>query len=83
MDIITAMKVNKEEKLAVIIKKSRKLAGLTQSELAKKAGVGKTLIFNLEHGSLNVSFENLLKVLKVLNIKIDYLLPFQSIEDEN
>ena len=64
--------------LADILKKTRKLSGLSQLELAKKAGVGKTLIFNLEKGSVKISFENLLKVFKVLNIKIDFKLPFDS-----
>lgn len=59
-----------------LIRLTRKAAGLSQIELAERAGVGKTLIFNLEKGSTHVSFENLLKVLKVLNIQIEYKLPF-------
>ena len=73
---------NSFQNLAIKIKKTRKLAGLSQLELAQKAGVGKTLIFNLEHGSLKLSFENLLKVLKILNIQIEYKLPFDSSETE-
>lgn len=69
------VKTNNKE-LASIIRNTRKTAGLSQLELASLAKVGKTLIFNLEKGSTKVSFENLLKVLKVLNIKIEYKLPF-------
>lgn len=56
--------------LANLIKSNRKSAGLSQLELAELAGVGKTLVFNLEKGQVNVQFENLLRILRVLNIKI-------------
>jgi len=59
-----------EKTLANLIKSGRKKAGLSQLELAELAGVGKTLVFNLEKGQVNVQFENLLKILRVLNIKI-------------
>lgn len=59
-----------EKNLSNLIKSSRKEAGLSQLELAELAGVGKTLVFNIENGQTNVHFENLLKVLRVLNIKI-------------
>lgn len=48
----------------------RKKSGLTQQELAKLAGVGKTLVFDLEHGKASVQLDTLLKILKVLNIKL-------------
>lgn len=56
--------------LSEAIKSNRKRAGLSQLELAELAGVGKTLVFNIENGRINVQLENLLKVLNVLNIKI-------------
>ncbi len=59
-----------EKTLANLIKSSRKKSGLSQLELAELAGVGKTLVFNLEKGQANAQFENLLKILRVLNIKI-------------
>jgi HTH-type transcriptional regulator/antitoxin HipB len=57
-------------KLAQIIRNHRKKSGLNQLELAKLAGIGKTQIFDLEHGKKTVQLDTLLKVLKVLNIRI-------------
>lgn len=78
------MTVNIKDKpgLATAIRETRKLAGMSQLELAERAGVGKTLVFNLEKGSTQVTFENLLKVLKVLNIKLTFKLPFESGNEE-
>ena len=67
---ITAMAVNKLN-LAVTIRQTRKLADLSQNDLAECAGVGKTLIFNLEKGHQNVSLENLIKIFDVLNIEFE------------
>jgi len=57
-------------KLAHLIRIHRKAAGLTQAELAKLAGVGKTVVFDLEHGKQSVRLDTLIAVLKPLNIKL-------------
>jgi HTH-type transcriptional regulator/antitoxin HipB len=46
------------------------LSGLSQSQLAKLAGVGKTVIFDIEHGKESVQLDTVKKVLDVLNIKV-------------
>jgi HTH-type transcriptional regulator/antitoxin HipB len=61
--------------LSKIIKATRKKANISQLELAELSGVGKTLIFNLEKGHTQIQFDNLLKILKVLNIKLQIELP--------
>jgi len=53
-----------------IVRCHRRLSGLSQTELAKLAGVGKTVIFDVEHGKESVQFDTLKKVLGALNIKI-------------
>ena len=53
-----------------IVRQHRRLSGLSQSELAKLAGVGKTVIFDIEHGKESVQFDTLKKVLGALNIQI-------------
>ena len=56
--------------LKSIIKDHRRLSGLSQAELAKLAGVGKTVIYDIEHGKETVQFDTLMKVLAALNIKL-------------
>mgnify|MGYP000134327669 FL=1 len=68
---ITVMTVNLNDKnLSEIIKSARKKAGISQIQLAELAGVGKTLIFNIENGRINAQFEKLLKIFRVLNLKL-------------
>jgi y4mF family transcriptional regulator len=53
----------------------RKLSGLTQLELARLAGVGKTVVFDIEKGKETIQLNTLLKILTVLNIKIIFETP--------
>ncbi len=48
----------------------RKAAGLSRVRLAELAGVGKTVIYDIEKGKESVQLDTLRKILKVLNIKI-------------
>ncbi len=56
--------------LANIIRRHRKLSGLSQLQLAELAGVGKTVIYDIEKGKVSVKLDTLRKILKVLNIKV-------------
>jgi HTH-type transcriptional regulator / antitoxin HipB len=58
-----------------IVKKHRRMSGLSQAELAKLAGVGKTVVFDLEHGKQSVRYDTLMKILSVLNITISFNSP--------
>ena len=64
--------------LGTFIKEHRKKAGLTQIELANLAGVGKTTVFDIEKNKETVRWNNLLAVLKVLNIKIEFKSPINK-----
>ncbi|MCP9490149.1 MAG: helix-turn-helix domain-containing protein [Solirubrobacteraceae bacterium MAG38_C4-C5] len=46
----------------------RKLRGLTQMQLAERAGVTHTTLRRLEHGQGGVSVENLLRILRALGV---------------
>jgi y4mF family transcriptional regulator len=70
--------------LAEIIKKHRKAAGLSQLQLAEMAGVGKTVVFDLEKGKETIQLDTLRKILFVLNIKVQLTSPLmnQILNDE-
>ncbi len=46
----------------------RKKSGLTQKQLAEIAGVGKSVIFDIEKGKKTVQLDTILKILGALNI---------------
>lgn len=53
-----------------VVRYHRKKSGLTQKELADLAGIGKTAVFDIEHGKPTVQMETLLNVFHVLNITL-------------
>lgn len=61
--------------LAQLIQGHRKKATLTQAQLAQLAGVGKTVVWDLEHGKESVQWDTLQKILRVLNITIEWRSP--------
>jgi len=74
--IFTAMMVNIE--LNEIILYHRKQAKLTRIELAELAGVGKTVIYDIENGKKTVKWSTMLTILEALNIKIDLISPLMD-----
>ncbi len=61
-----------------LIRFYRKQSGLSQKEIAKIAGIGKTALFDIEKGKKTVQINTLLKVLDVLNIKLKFETPFPA-----
>ena len=61
--------------LGALVKDHLKKAGLTQLELANLAGVGKTTVFDIEKNKETVRWNNLMAVLQVLNIKVEFKSP--------
>lgn len=66
------------QKLAKIVLHHRKAAGLSQLALADLAGVGKTVVFDIEHGKTTIRLDTLLKVLHALNIQISFTTPLKD-----
>ena len=64
------------EEIAQVVRHCRKQSGLSQAELAKLAGTGKTVVFDIEHGKETVQLNSLLKILEVLNIRMRLETPF-------
>jgi len=56
------------------IKKKRLEMGMTQAELAEKAGLSNVHISHLETGSSTVSLESLVNICKALETTPDYIL---------
>ena len=69
--------------IAAIIRFHRKKSGLTQAGLARLAGLGKTVIFDIENGKLSVRLDTLLKVMHILNIKMEFQSPLMALFWEN
>lgn len=61
----------------------RKQSGLSQRELARLAGVGKTVIYDIEKGKASIRLHTLLKVLNILNIQMKFKTPYPQIKDNN
>ena len=61
-----------------IVRFHRKRAGLSQKELADLAGVGKTVIFDIEKGKETVKLITLMKVLDTLNIRMEFNSPLMN-----
>ena len=69
-------------KMNEIVLFHRKKSGLTRNQLADLAGVGKTVIYDIEKGKVTIRFSTLQKVLKALNIKIAFTSPLMGVIDE-
>ena len=52
----------------------RKLAGLTQSEVAERAGLSMRTYADIERGSVNMRIETILRICEVLHITPDEIL---------
>jgi len=66
-------------RLGEMVRFHRKIARLSQSELAKLSGVGKTAIFDIEQGKATVRLSTLIKVLNSLNIEVKFTGPLMSL----
>jgi len=67
-----------ESNLSILVRLHRKRSGLTQAALARLAGVGKSAVFDIEHGKLTVQWITVLKVLAVLNIQLELRPPSEE-----
>lgn len=69
-------------KISEIVLFHRKKSGLSRNQLADLAGVGKTIIYDIEKGKETIRFSSLQKVLKALNIKITFTSPLMEALNE-
>jgi transcriptional regulator with XRE-family HTH domain len=71
------------QELAIVIKMHRKAARLSRAQLADMAGVGKTVIYDIEKGKETIQVDTLRKILKALNIKIELSSPLMNNLENN
>jgi len=64
-----------ERSIAEIVRLHRKRSGLTRNQLADIAGVGKTVIYDIEAGKETIRFATMKKIMNVLNIKVIFKSP--------
>ncbi len=69
-------------KMSEIVLFHRKKSGLSRNQLVDLAGVGKTVIYDIEKGKETIRFLTLQKVLKALNIKITFTSPLMEVLNE-
>jgi y4mF family transcriptional regulator len=66
------------QNLGRIVRYHRDRAGLSRKHLAAIAGVGKTVIYDIEHGKETVQLRSLLRVLQALNISMQVESPLME-----
>jgi len=69
------MNVKKIFEIGRLVKEHRKMARLTQKQLAEFAGIGKTAVFDIEHDKATVQMQTILRVFDVLNIEMKLIPP--------
>lgn len=71
-----------DDKISEIVLFHRKKSGLSRNQLADLAGVGKTVIYDIEKGKETIRFSTLQKVLGALNIKMIFTSPLMEVFNE-
>ena len=77
------IKTQHHDFLGQLIRFHRRKTGLSMNELADLAGVGKTVVFDIEHGKETIRFSTLKKILNILNISILLESPLMQHYTEN
>lgn len=62
------------EKFGEKVREERHKLGLSQEELASRAGVHRTYIGMIERAEKNITLENIEKIAKALNIPLDKIM---------
>ena len=74
--------INSVEELGGVVRYHRKQANLSRVALAEIAGVGKTVIYDVEKGKTTIQLNTLLKIFHVLNISFHMNSPLMPLYKE-
>lgn len=64
--------------LGAVIRYHRKKAGLSRADVCRLAEVGKTTLYDLEHGKTAVRLDTVLRVLRTLNVRLEWTSPLKD-----
>ena len=64
--------------IGAVVRYHRRRSGLSQSELAALAGIGKTSVFDIENGKQTVRLATLMAALRALNIALTLTSPLMA-----
>ena len=73
LSILAPIVVRSDDQLANAIKRLRKMQGLSQAELAKKAGVTQPTVSRIEQGSKAAEVGTIFLLLSALNIDLQVI----------
>lgn len=65
-----------QEKFGQNLRKARTKAGLTQEQLAERAGLHVNYYARVERGEENPTYQTIEKIVKALNVKSSTVMPF-------
>ena len=71
-----------KKEIPELVRMHRKKSSLSQAALAELAGVGKTVIFDLEHGKMTIQMDTLVRILSALNIEMRFSSPLLKAMEE-
>lgn len=74
--------IDRKMALGDTIRSLRRIRGLTQEELGEKSGLSYKYIGEIERGQVNVSIESLVRIADALGVKINDLLPPETVSPE-
>ncbi|MBD3337448.1 MAG: helix-turn-helix domain-containing protein [Candidatus Eisenbacteria bacterium] len=69
-------------RLGKAVRLHRKAARITQHELGRLSGVGKSAVYDIERGKPTVRLETLLRVLRTLNIRLEWSGPLAGSQED-
>ena len=74
-------KVNLKKPLGMAIRTQRSLLGISQEELAHRAGLHRTYVSDLERGARNPSLESIEKLARALQLSVSSLFAKAHVDD--